>query len=128
MRVLLLEYLHAQSDAYAQASDSMRSEGRAMLTAVIEDLQGHEDIELTVAACQAAARDCDLRHCLSIPDGPVFEFPEHLIAAIGRSSWDRVLIIAPETAGHPASCCTAAATRTTACCGTQPAGDFSVYG
>ncbi|MCR9200785.1 MAG: ATP-grasp domain-containing protein [Planctomycetaceae bacterium] len=99
MRVLLLEYLHAQSDAWMQASASMKAEGRAMLTAVIEDLHGQADVEVTVAACQAAQLDGELCHVLQIADGPEFEFPELLMAAIGRSSFDRVLVIAPETAG-----------------------------
>lgn len=99
MRVLLLEYLHAQSDAWAHASPGMKAEGRAMLTAVIEDLQGHPDVQLHVAACQAAQRAGDLSHCLPVADGPEFEFPELLLAAVSRSPFDRVLVIAPETAG-----------------------------
>ena len=99
MRVLLLEYLHAQSDAWLQASAGMKAEGRAMLTAVIEDLQGHADVDVTVAACQAAQLNGESCHVLQIADGPEFEFPELLMAAISRSSFDRVLVIAPETAG-----------------------------
>lgn len=98
MRVLIVEYLHASSDAYQQASDSMRAEGRTMLDAMIEDLSRLPDAFGTIALCDNAAKDVfpNGATILSVADSPESDFAEQLLTACGGQAFDKVLLVAPE--------------------------------
>lgn len=55
MRILLFEYLHADSLMYADSSPSMRAEGAAMLLALSHDMAELSNVTLGVACCSDAA-------------------------------------------------------------------------
>lgn len=100
MRVLIVEYLHAQSEAFRLASDSMRREGRAMLDSFVEDARSIDGVKTTTALCSGAA-EVALKNdsVIEVRDGPEFDFAEDLLAACEDFHFDRVFIIAPESGG-----------------------------
>lgn len=101
MRVLVLEYLHAQSDAYQHSTESMRTEGRQMLTAVVEELHTRPDTQVTVPVCSAAVTVLSELPCRlqEVPNCVEFEFPERLLGSFAANDFDCALVVAPETAG-----------------------------
>lgn len=100
MRVLIVEYLHAQSEAFRLASDSMRREGRAMLDSLVEDAQSIEGVKATTAFCSGAAEAAvKSGSVIEVRDGPEFDFAEDLLAACEDFHFDQVFIIAPESGG-----------------------------
>jgi predicted ATP-grasp superfamily ATP-dependent carboligase len=56
-QTVLCEYLHADENAYTQASAGMRLEGRMMLTALLDDLLRVPQQNVAVALCPSAIRD-----------------------------------------------------------------------
>lgn len=99
MHVLIVEYIHAQSKAYEQSSDSMRREGRCMLEALVEDAEAIEGVRTTVALCSAAAFDKKKESTIQVSDGPEFNFAEDLLSACEGHHFDQVFVIAPESGG-----------------------------
>ncbi|MEO2020123.1 MAG: ATP-grasp domain-containing protein [Fuerstiella sp.] len=98
--VLLLEYFHAHESAYGTASPSIRAEGRAMLLAVYEDLQGLPDLHARVALCAPAMAQLaiDAEDVLQVDNS---ECLDELVGAVVADPTDAdvVLAIAPETGG-----------------------------
>ncbi len=97
-RLLLFEFLHADSDAFVTAADRMRSEGRAMLQAVLTDAVALPDLSVTVLLCEAAQAalnslpaGCELLGCRDL--SPL----DALASAAG--DFDFVLPVVPECDG-----------------------------
>ena len=98
--VLLLEYFHAHEPAYGSASPSMLTEGRAMLLAVLEDLQSLPDIHVGVAVCESAETELSIDADCIVQAGKS-ESLDELVGAVATdpTDTDLVLVIAPETGG-----------------------------
>jgi tyramine---L-glutamate ligase len=98
--VLLLEYFHAHESAFGSASPSMLTEGRAMLLAVLEDLQSLPDIHVGVAACESAETELAIDADCIVRAGNSQSLDE-LVGAVAADLTDAdiVLAIAPETGG-----------------------------
>ena len=101
MRVLIVEYLHAQSEAHELASDSMLAEGKMMLDAIIEDLSQLNHVLGFVTVCDAAARKITTGDATILPvsSGPEANFDEQLLTACTDQAFDKVLLVAPECGG-----------------------------
>lgn len=97
MHVLIVEYIHAQSTAFEQSSDSMRHEGRCMLDALVEDAEAIEGVRITKALCSAAALVMDDKLAIQVNDGPEFSFAEDLLSACKGHHFDKVFVVAPES-------------------------------
>lgn len=98
--ILIVEYLHADRNAFQNASDSMRSEGRAMLLALAHDAAKLPDVRATVVACAAAAKRLTLPHevrLLTVSATSPRELAESIVLA--GESRDSVLPVAPESDG-----------------------------
>lgn len=98
-QLLLFEYLHADADAFRQASASMRREGRAMLCALLEDGVAIDDHDVAVLLCEDAADDLqdlpaevEIRRCRAADD------TLHVLAAAAEHA-DLILPVAPESDG-----------------------------
>ena len=90
--------MHADSDAFVAAADGMRSEGRAMLQALLTDAVALQDLSVTVLLCEAAQESlsgfsvgCELLDCrgLSLLDA---------VASVA-GAFDFVLPVVPECDG-----------------------------
>lgn len=98
--ILLLEYFHAHEPAYAYASPSMLTEGRAMLLAVLDDLQSLPDIHVGVAVCESAETELAIDPDCIVRAGMSESLDELVgVVAADRTDTDVVLAIAPETGG-----------------------------
>ena len=96
MRLLLFEYLHANSLWYRQASRSLRAEGREMLQAVAEDLVASH-ASVSVAACVEAIADLSLPcPCFSVSAKTAAEF---VAETREIAAFEAVFPIAPEIDG-----------------------------
>lgn len=101
MRVLIIEYLHAQSTAFQYSPDSMLAEGKMMLDAMIEDLGRIDNLSGHVALCDAAIPKIrsHTTSVLPISSGPEADFDEQLLAACDDQYFDSVVLVAPECNG-----------------------------
>ncbi|MCP4169213.1 MAG: ATP-grasp domain-containing protein [Fuerstiella sp.] len=98
--VLLLEYFHAYGPAYASASASMLTEGRAMLLSVLEDLRRLPEVHVAVAMCAAAETTLGIDDQCVVQSGDPQSLDQLVATVVGDlSETDVVLAIAPETGG-----------------------------
>lgn len=96
-RILVFEYLHAAADAYAAAAATMRREGRSMLLAVVADLAKLDNVQISVAVCEAAADSLPLPKDVSIVTVRATSETEFVNEVLSGERFDEVLPIAPET-------------------------------
>ena len=106
-RILVAEYLLANSDASRLAARSMLAEAEAMLTAVVADISMLPDVEVNVLlSAEAAARFAE-SHNFSSPEGRSSvriqrgelqpdTLPTILRNGSQQAAFDAVLLIAPE--------------------------------
>ncbi len=98
--ILIVEYLHADQNAFQNASDSMCSEGRGMLLALAHDAAKLPGLSATVVTCRAAAEllklPRDVRSWTVSATSPR-ELAKAIVLA--GESWDYVLPVAPEADG-----------------------------
>ena len=98
-QILLFEYLHTHPEQYAEAPDSMRREGRAMLLAAATDLAAIADVNVSVALCDFAV--IDFPHIANVTVLRANEISEHqfVSSVTAMGPFDDILPIAPESGG-----------------------------
>jgi predicted ATP-grasp superfamily ATP-dependent carboligase len=98
-RVLLFEYLHVHSQWYADASPSMRDEGRAMLLAMAADIAALNDVAVTVALCEAVHGELTSMPGVDIICVKGVDEVSFVTSVLRHGPFSDVLPIAPETGG-----------------------------
>lgn len=96
VRLLLLEFIHADDAAYTAAPSGLRVEGRAMLDAVVSDAAEAQGVAPTVLLCESALADGG--GLAGIVDVWVSDSRQSLVDQLAALSgcFDAVLPIVPE--------------------------------
>ena len=102
--ILVIEFLHAHSAAFEQASGSLRSEGRQMLVSAVNDFLSVPGLSVSIAVCAAAAATLESALAesvqrLRVPDSSDYSSTIAAISALTESHFQYVFPIAPECDG-----------------------------
>lgn len=98
-RILLIEYLHLHSQWFADASPSMKAEGRAMLLAMAADLATLTSVSVSVAVCNEAGSQLPSMPNVDIICVDKFDEASGVTSLLQHGPFSDVLPIAPETGG-----------------------------
>lgn len=99
MKILLFEYLHADSLMFGTSTPSMRAEGRAMLLSLCEDLAALSDVKLSVACCSDAAETLPTPENVAVLQTSVSgteNVSRELCTLANGNGSDLIVLIAPE--------------------------------
>jgi len=95
-RVLLFEYLHANPQWFESASPSMRAEGWAMLSAMVEDMAALPNVNVSVVMCSSAIAQTPLPPVVNVICNDEEADDDFVDAVMRGGPFDDVFPIAPE--------------------------------